>query len=797
MHMTFIYLLLLLCSSLSFCRTNLALNKSCTIIPKPNYPSCTDEFDNMQLTDGKMWMSHWRFKSTVGWGVINRVVEITIDLEKPENIDRIRIHSIGGKPRGVVFPKFIAVFVSNDGRDFEYVGLLADIWQTKKSNRTKHQWLEVNNLNTNGRFVKILMKSGGKSLFLDEIEVIRGQANSKSGNNIRFNEFHITSNILKAIKKQIVLSEKITATVNAIEENRNKFSKKFAQEMNLKLDTINEAVIKHGNKKEYFEQMRIFDREVDILRAEIYNKIYGKSYVFIPANPMEILKEKQMYLPSEAIEKQIDVQLWQNEHESIAVNIINCTDTGLYISTDISSLLDSRGNILESHKTFTVRKATCVQGSMVGAVADALVLQGEKQITVKPGQTVQLWIDVFNPSLKSGNYAAFVKFVVERINGDKLPEQIIPVNITVVPISLDYNIALETCVWAFPEVALETKNSLIEAIQDLQLHYTNIVVTHSRDMPFPQKGTIGQVGRSEVDYSSIDRVVSRNNYARTYLFYFNWRAEEGDFGLFGRWMSPQWKDAFASWLTGWIKHLKETGVSYDRFALYPFDETLCDKFYELAGFIKNIDPEIRIYANSFGRGPKDFERFKDRIDIWCLPNDRTIEHLKWFTTIKSFGVKMWVYGATGPAKANSPYNYYRLMPWYAFKRGQTGAGFWLYVDYHKEKGWDDGNKSVGYYGVIYGANIQDRVDTLGESIVPSRRWQAWREGLEDYQYLYQLQKAINDLKKNDMQRARKAQNILDAQVDYVLENPNDSKMVYRARHKITAALLYIEQASSN
>ena len=225
--------------------------------------------------------------------------------------------------------------------------------------------------------------------------------------------------------------------------------------------------------------------------------------------------------------------------------------------------------------------------------------------------------------------------------------------------------------------------------------------------------------------------------------------------------------------------------------MYPFDETLCDEFYELARLIKSIDPKIRIYANSFGKGPADFMRFKNLTDIWCLRNRYCVQHPNWLATIKRFGKEVWTYEALGPGKANHPYSYYRLMPWRAFKRGQTGAGFWNYVDYYKTKGWDDTGRPHGYYGVVYGSRIQNAVDTLSEDIVPSRRWEAWREGIEDYQYLYELQKAIDLTRQSNPQKARQAQRILDTQVDYVLKRPNDFDAAYQARQNITAALLQL------
>ena len=70
----------------------------------------------------------------------------------------------------------------------------------------------------------------------------------------------------------------------------------------------------------------------------------------------------------------------------------------------------------------------------------------------------------------------------------------------------------------------------------------------------------------------------------------------------------------------------------------------------------------------------------------------------------------------------------------------------------------------------------------------SRRWQAWREGVEDYQYLYELQQAINKIRTKDPVAADKAQKTLDYQVNRVLSSQRDSDVVYDAREIVSDTL---------
>jgi hypothetical protein len=464
----------------------------------------------------------------------------------------------------------------------------------------------------------------------------------------------------------------------------------------------------------------------------------------------------------------------------------------LYVS--VSPLASPESTIVDSKKAFVIRRgffttAACKSTARcVGSIADALVLQDENPFELGSGSVGQIWLTIFSPTLTARSYKGNIA-VVAVSEGGKIDVESLPINITVAPLKFPQTIAVNSCVWAYPQMAAETKNSLAEAMEDLAKHYTNVLVVPPADIPFPREVKHGTIIKKSA-FSNLDDFLEINKYCRTILFYFAF--EQGiESSRFGQWMSPGWKKAFSDWIIEWVEHLKKTGVDYGQFAMYPFDEKLGDNFYELAKLIKSIDPKIRIYANSFGRGPKDFTRFRDLIDIWCPHNGQCTEHPDWLKLLKSFGKEVWTYNEKGPGMSNDPYSYYRLMPWRAFKQGQVGVGFWNYVDYNKKAGWDDTDRPDGYYGVIYGSCIQGTVDTLGEYIVPSRRWEAWREGIEDYQYLYELQKAIDLIRNSEPRKAKQAQQLLDAQVNNVLKRDKDCRVVYLARQNITTALLQL------
>ena len=771
---------------------NLAYRKSYTFSPKPNYPLCTDSSDAVQLTDGRRLGSQWTDKSTVGWRKPEPVVEIVIDLARNYAVDEVRIHTIGGGVASVEYPEFAAVLLSDDGRQFKFAGLVGSKQLTNVRGfgyRGVPRTLTVGNINAAGRYVKIVMRPKGLTLFADEVEVF-GRSPADVGNRqLRDNleVFATYDELLSRIDDYFQLQENVDFTSNAVKEIRQKFLGR-TQMLDLSESEMSSQIVSLPADRIYSTEENLdVKKQIGKIRAGIYKVEYGKPFVCLPADPMEVVFEKDLLLREGP--GQIDIRMWQNEYESAAFNIINCSDTSLEMAVSISPLMGSAGQRFESDKTFTVRRAVYVYGGRIGSIADALVLQNGRPFRLAPGELSQIWLTIFNPALIPDNYQGTIAVSAKTGQDKTVPIETVPIVLKVHPLLFPNNVTLKTCHWAYYEVA-----SASEMADDLRRHHTNVYVVPAQDLPFPRFSTDPPGLIREPNYTRLDNVLKQHKYAETYLIGLNFSLTEKDFGRFGdvQWMTPAWKKVFSSWLKELVNYLKDRGVGYDRFVLYPFDETIADDYYELAKLIKKIDPKIRLYANSFGKGPKEFMRFRELVDVWCLQDSHCKRYPDWFETVMSFKKEVWTYECLRPMKAKKPYAYYRLLPWRAFQRGQTGAGFWTYYyGLNFEPGavpWNDTLRPHGFSGVVYGAKASP-VPLNGENIVPSRRWEAWREGVEDYQYLYELQQAIDKMKMKDPDTAKIGRQILDQQVNRVLNHPNDSHIVYDARDILTEMLL--------
>jgi hypothetical protein len=99
--------------------------------------------------------------------------------------------------------------------------------------------------------------------------------------------------------------------------------------------------------------------------------------------------------------------------------------------------------------------------------------------------------------------------------------------------------------------------------------------------------------------------------------------------------------------------------------------------------------------------------------------------------LPSHSCQVWTYSGSAPARNLSPYRFYRLMSWTAFADGYTGIGFWNYADEGINKTLNSFTDPLIYptnsYSVIY--------DGPGKEIISTRRWEAFKLGIEDYSLL--------------------------------------------------------------
>ncbi|NLU92231.1 glycoside hydrolase domain-containing protein [Chitinophaga sp. Ak27] len=226
-------------------------------------------------------------------------------------------------------------------------------------------------------------------------------------------------------------------------------------------------------------------------------------------------------------------------------------------------------------------------------------------------------------------------------------------------------------------------------------------------------------------------------------------------------LSDAWKQSFLTWYDALMKAIMSAGISADNVYLYPFDEVKpaqLNTFQQFADWIKSARKDARIFATISNAGTlKSIGNNLDICQLFCSPNILREKQQNYAPRGKN-----WLYDIKKPTKSLSPYGYYRLMAWKAYASGITGIGFWQYADVGHEANatsvWDDFDGKSADFAVIYDD---------GNKVLSSRRWEAFKAGVEDYMLLSAYarkagQQAAMDLCRNVLANEGQAQAAEDA-----------------------------------
>lgn len=189
------------------------------------------------------------------------------------------------------------------------------------------------------------------------------------------------------------------------------------------------------------------------------------------------------------------------------------------------------------------------------------------------------------------------------------------------------------------------------------------------------------------------------------------------------------------------RSMKHEGFTYEDWLFYPVDEARGDRLVfllEVARLVKEINPKIRIYANPISNASSSAEKktlaqLKPLVDVW-QPNYEFISSVPKSLYVSN-NAKLWMYSNPKyPAKEESPRFYYELAS-LAKKQGADGVGFWSLSAASGQTVWNDFDGKVPDWGVFY--------DMDSGKVIPSRRWEAFVQGMEQQCIVKKLRLAPN------------------------------------------------------
>ncbi len=457
----------------------------------------------------------------------------------------------------------------------------------------------------------------------------------------------------------------------------------------------------------------------------------GKPLALYAANPWAPFGAEDELVEGRTPPPQLVVEAFGGEKESAALNIANYSDRSLTVRFEPGTLIRDDSSAQRSFRqVLTLHEVVAVPTHSLDLSYDALPRMAQSRTLVLPPWSLrQVWITVDVSALDTGWWSTPIRCRSLEVEPAEATARL---KVHVWPVTLTPDDPLRLCQWGYVETSV-LKEIPEAALRDQVEHGTNVFVASARWAPHATYNAEGILTEGP-DFSDLDRYIHEHAPYGIILFGGYQSALQGAAPRY----SQAWYRAYKEWIRRWRDHMNELGVPPRDYAFYPIDEPglregLVEEVVKLARPLKEVDPTLRVYADPVARASlDDLKKMAPYIDIWCPNRTGYLLHeghdkLEY---ILSLGKTVWTYECLGDAKHQSPLGYYRAQAWLSWWRGLTGIGFWSYCTsrhdpWYVPRGGQD-------YLLIY----------QGDGVVTSKRWEAVRDGKEDYNILVQLQRSV-------------------------------------------------------
>lgn len=698
-----LFFIVLFLTEISGVAQDIALHKSYTLSISPNYPYTAPSSDKSSLTDGVYSKGYfWAAKSTVGWEHVP--VFITIDLEQSQPISSVTFNTVRRQDQFVNFPKNIFVFVSNDDENYQYAGDAADDTGNVPGPYLVKKFV-LNNIKATGRYIKISVIPNGTFVFCDEIEVWKGaQSAGRQTYPIAKNNLKLAEDSIKNIE---FLKQNLRTMLNKLRMSH--------RNANFKRDAMIDQIGKSLRSQNISDlELQDLKRQVGVMNVQ-YAQIANKtSFLIQRYNPWDTLN--QFYLPDNSSPLPISFNYYipkgLSEYGSLVV-----TNTTTSAKT-FQFILNQNGSSA-SIDLFIVRFVPTANGD---EVPDPLV-KVDRAVKINAGYTQMLFFKVQANMTGSTNFSLVVQTGSEK--------KIVKIKVNVFDASVGNNM-LNANVWAyFTRPILSDRKE--EAIIDLLDHHINTMVVPPAVIP----------NLVSSNYTAFNDYLSNFKGVKNILLFMNYAEPQIRSGYSGgQFMSDDWKAKFIKWYYAIRDDIQQIGLGDATIYVYPYDEVYGNNvsdFKAFATWAKNAIPYIQFYATLANQTAVN--ELLPLLDVAQIQSN-----FAGIQNLPPHSSQVWIYSGSAPARNLSPYRFYRLMSWTAFANGDTGIGFWNYAD-------EGINKNLNYLTdpLIYPSNSYSVIyDGPAKEIISTRRWEAFKLGIEDYSLLQAYARRIGPNKAKSL-----------------------------------------------
>ncbi len=432
-------------------------------------------------------------------------------------------------------------------------------------------------------------------------------------------------------------------------------------------------------------------------------------------------KDVHLQLPERVVNPvEINRRTVLNEHEPVSLMLFNITDQLLNVRVHTENTKDGISvTLLRSVNTIT---------SIGEESWDAMPELDESNIVTIPSLTArEVWLDIVTEN-SPGKYK--IDLILQALNGDGVvnassapqaaspPETHVEIMMEVFLFTMSPPEDFRLCTWS-PSIGPE--------ISDLLAHGNNVFRIPHGKITYNRYDKI-----KNFDFSELDKITNQFKEHNVFLLIGGFPAIKGEFG------SAKYKKDLSKYMKSLKRHLKNSGYDTNQFAIYPIDEpgghgwNAVNKLVQFGEIVHENHPDIMLYQDGGGELPM-FNAMGTVIDVWVPPFDWLSEDSPEMDVMQNVGDHLWSYNCTytssrpiGPNIKNINLMYeFRTAALMALRSGASGIGYWCY-NANSENPW---GRIKFEYNLVYPGRTKP---------VTSRRWEAVREGIEDYRILSAL-----------------------------------------------------------
>ncbi len=718
-------LLATICAGCLTAAENIALGKPYTWNRAPNYALCSKDPGRKQLTDGsrvseadlKARKLFWTLPEVVGWNVNPPI--ITIDLGSDMPISGASFSTAAGHG-AVEFPRNLFVMVSTDNVNFYLAADLAEELEIKQ--HTVHEF-RVEGLSTHGRYVRFIPCTGdSRFVFIDELEVYGGApellsvpytGRAYTGDAVPLAEM-INTGIRGRLKNDIGALRKIL--VNA------KIPAKIRTEITAELNEIEQQVknVKTELAPDQFRAVipvhpleeKVLALYAGILRAEGFAELeIWQSYRH---DALDIFQKPEQKITG------IELKLLQGEHRAEVINLTNAGSGPLSVQFSLD---------LPGTEVRQVEYVDTVSNRVdASALCPVRLENGVYTVEIPSGMTKQLWLTFCQD--KAGTVNGSINLKTDAFIGA------IPVKLNVGKERLPKD--LQAGLWDY---AVSLRNGITavnrdQAIADMRGRGINIAFATREVAALPAPEDVESSGKlkRQPDFSAFEKWLGIWPEAEHYQVFLGLNASSTFAGL--KPGTAAFDTAVKEWTAAWNAFAKKRDLKRHQIQFHFIDEPRSPAdFAALAKWLvpfREAGDMIAAYNNPVRLElPGNFEAAREPLALCDVICPMTREYVNYKPEIREYfqelagrGKEIYFYSCDGPSWFYHS-AYFRLQPWYSFKFEARGSLMWVYSD--GANNWNDYiRRSMSSYSMVY---------LSPDSTTSSKRWEAFREGLEDYGYL--------------------------------------------------------------